>query len=222
VEGEVARADGDIVAARAGADQVVEAEYFQPFLAHSTMEPMNATIALEKDSALLIASLQSPAAASRLISKLTGINRLNIDVRLPRSGGGFGRRGQNDFVAEAVHIAKAVHKPVKLIWTREDDLRNDWYRPSGAHGMTATLDSRKQLTGWTHKVAATDRRFRIPYRITWPLSPLFLSVDRSVGGAGRCQRLSRSPIKDSWTKLRTLRVLIQSNSACAYSARPAS
>jgi isoquinoline 1-oxidoreductase beta subunit len=182
LDGEVARADGDIVAARAGADQVVEAEYFQPFLAHSTMEPMNATIALEKDSALLIASLQSPAAASRLISKLTGINRLNIDVRLPRSGGGFGRRGQNDFVAEAVHIAKAVHKPVKLIWTREDDLRNDWYRPSGAHGMTATLDSRKQLTGWTHKVAATDRRFRIPYlagRDSW-----FTCLDADAFPAG--------------------------------------
>ena len=182
LDGEVARADGDIVAARAGADQVVEAEYFQPFLAHSTMEPMNATIALEKDSALLIASLQSPAAVSRLISKLTGINRLNIDVRLPRSGGGFGRRGQNDFVAEAVHIAKAVHKPVKLIWTREDDLRNDWYRPSGAHGMTATLDSRKQLTGWTHKVAATDRRFRIPYlagRDSW-----FTCLDADAFPAG--------------------------------------
>jgi isoquinoline 1-oxidoreductase beta subunit len=181
-DGEVARADGDIVAARAGAEQVVEAEYFQPFLAHSTMEPMNATIALKEDSALLIASLQSPAAASRLISKLTGINRLNVDIRLPRSGGGFGRRGQNDFVAEAVYIAKAVHKPVKLIWTREDDLRNDWYRPSGAHGMTATLDSHKQLTGWTHKVAATDRRFRIPYlagRDSW-----FTCLDADAFPAG--------------------------------------
>jgi len=101
---------------------------------------------------------------------------------LPRSGGGFGRRGQNDFVAEAVHIAKAVHKPVKLIWTREDDLRNDWYRPSGAHGMTATLDSRKQLTGWTHKVAATDRRFRIPYlagRDSW-----FTCLDADAFPAG--------------------------------------
>ncbi|MFT4581570.1 MAG: isoquinoline 1-oxidoreductase beta subunit [Gammaproteobacteria bacterium] len=163
LDGEVARADGDIAAARSNASEVVEAEYFQPFLAHSTMEPMNATIALEADRAVLIASLQSPAAASQLISKLTGIDRLNIDIRLPRSGGGFGRRGQNDFVAEAVHIAKAVRRPVKLIWSREDDLRNDWYRPSGAHGMVATLDAQKKLSGWTHKVAATDRRFRIPY-----------------------------------------------------------
>ena len=163
LDGEVARADGDMSAARANASAVVEAEYFQPFLAHSTMEPMNATIELGDDRALLIASLQAPAAASQLISRLTGINRLNIAIRLPRSGGGFGRRGENDFVAEAVHVAKAVSAPVKLIWSREDDLRNDWYRPSGAHGMSATLNASKELTGWTHKVAATDRRFRMPH-----------------------------------------------------------
>lgn len=163
LDGEVARADGDVSAARAAADEIVEAEYFQPFLAHATMEPMNATIELGDNRALLIASLQSPAAASRLISRLTGIDQLNIDIRLPRSGGGFGRRGENDFVAEAVHVARAIDKPVKLLWSREDDLRNDWYRPSGAHGMSATLNAEKELTGWTHKVAATDRRFRIPY-----------------------------------------------------------
>ena len=163
LDGEVARADGDVAAARAAAGEIVEAEYFQPFLAHATMEPMNATIALEGDRALLIASLQSPAAASQVISRLTGIHRLKIDIRLPRSGGGFGRRGENDFVAEAVHVAMAVGKPVKLIWSREDDLRNDWYRPSGAHGMSATLNAKNGLTSWTHKVAATDRRFRIPY-----------------------------------------------------------
>ena len=163
LDGEVARADGDMSAARANASAIIEAEYFQPFLAHATMEPMNATIELGEDRALLIASLQSPAAASQLINRLTGINRLNIEIRLPRSGGGFGRRGENDFVAEAVHVAKAVNAPVKLIWSREDDLRNDWYRPSGAHGMSATLNASKELTGWTHKVAATDRRFRIPY-----------------------------------------------------------
>ncbi len=182
LDGEVARADGDVSAAREAAEEIIEAEYFQPFLAHSTMEPMNATIELGDDRALLIASLQSPAAASRLISRLTGIDRLNIDIRLPRSGGGFGRRGENDFVAEAVHVAKAVNKPVKLIWSREDDLRNDWYRPSGAHGMSATLDASKKLSSWTHKVAATDRRFRIPYlaeRDTW-----FTCLDADAFPAG--------------------------------------
>jgi len=163
LEGEVARTDGDVSAAHSTAEEIVEAEYFQPFLAHATMEPMNATIDLGENRALLIASLQSPAAASRLISRLTGINPLNIEIQLPRSGGGFGRRGDNDFVAEAVHVAKAIKKPVKVIWSREDDLRNDWYRPSGAHGMSATLSAKNELTSWTHKVAATDRRFRIPY-----------------------------------------------------------
>lgn len=182
LDGEVARADGDIAVARTNASHVVEAEYFQPFLAHATMEPMNATIALEENRALLIAGLQAPAAASQLISQLTGIDRLNIDIRLPRSGGGFGRRGQNDFVAETVHIAKVVKKPVKVIWSREDDMRHDLYRPSGAHGMAATLDAQKKLTGWTHKVAATDRRFRMPYLAG--RDPWFTCLDADAFPAG--------------------------------------
>jgi isoquinoline 1-oxidoreductase subunit beta len=180
--GEQARADGDMDSARANAKQIIEAEYFQPFLAHSTMEPMNATIALHDDHALLIAGLQSPDSASILINKLTGINRLNIDIRLPRSGGGFGRRSEIDFVAEAVHVAKAVKKPVKLIWSREDDMRNDWYRPAGAHGMTATLNESNELTGWTHKVAATDRRFRIPWLDRFP--SWFTCLDADAFPAG--------------------------------------
>ncbi|MBI2994059.1 MAG: xanthine dehydrogenase family protein molybdopterin-binding subunit [Gammaproteobacteria bacterium] len=161
-DGKVARQDGDVKGARAKAKRVVEAEYFQPFLAHCTMEPMNASLELKKDSALLIASLQSPGGASRMIHDMTGISRLNIDIHLPRSGGGFGRRLENDFVAEAVHVAQKVRRPIKLIWTREDDIQNDWYRPSGAHGMTAFLNEKNELTGWSHRVAAADRGFRQP------------------------------------------------------------
>lgn len=160
--GETARSDGDLAAARESAHRTVEARYTMPFLAHCTMEPQNAVVDVRDDKATLIASLQSPGGAARMINSLTGIDLENIDVRLPRSGGGFGRRLENDFVAEAVQIAQAVGRPVKLVWKREDDLQNDWYRPFGVHAMSATLDADGGVTGWSHRVAATDRRFRKP------------------------------------------------------------
>lgn len=146
--------------ARQSAAKVVTAEYTVPFLAHATMEPPNCTVDIRPDRALVIASCQSPSEVSRLTSKLTGIPRLNIEIRLPRSGGGFGRRLRSDYVVEAVKLGMQVKQPVKLIWTREDDLQHDYYRPFGVHGMTATLDPNGRVTGWSHRVAATSRKFR--------------------------------------------------------------
>jgi isoquinoline 1-oxidoreductase beta subunit len=157
---EVARNDGDFEAARRVATRVVEARYTMPFLAHATLEPPGALIHIEPTRARVVASLQSPGGASRLISAMTGLPRLAIDIRLPRSGGGFGRRLENDFVAEAVLVAQAAKAPIKLVWTREDDLANDFYRPFGVHHLAATLDARGIVTGWTHRVAATSRRWR--------------------------------------------------------------
>ena len=130
-----------MAAAWAGAAQTIEADYKVPFLAHATMEPPGATISIAGDRVKLIASLQSPGGASRMINAITGISRLNIDIELPRSGGGFGRRLENDFVAEAVLVAQAVGKPVKLIWTRDDDLQNDFYRPFGVQRLRAALNA---------------------------------------------------------------------------------
>lgn len=156
----IARRDGDFAAARASAARTVEARYTLPFLAHATLEPPSALVRLEPGRALLVASLQSPGDASRLISAMTGIPRLAIDIRLPRSGGGFGRRLESDFIAEAVLVAQAAKAPIKLVWTREDDLANDFYRPFGVHALTAALDARGMVTGWSHRVAATSRRWR--------------------------------------------------------------
>jgi isoquinoline 1-oxidoreductase beta subunit len=153
------RSDGDMKTAWAGAAKKIEADYKVPFLAHATMEPPGATIHIG-DRVKLIASLQDPDSASILISAMTGIPRLNIDIELPRSGGGFGRRLENDFVAEAVLIAQAVGRPVKLIWTRDDDLQNDFYRPFGVQRLRAAADPDGKLTGWSHRVAATPRKFR--------------------------------------------------------------
>ncbi len=166
--GDSARQDGDFAAARNNASRVIEADYHMPFLAHCTMEPQNALLDLRDDSALLIASMQSPGGASRMINSMTGIDRLKIDIRMPRSGGGFGRRLENDFVAEAVHVAKVLKAPVRIIWTREDDMQHDWYRPSGIHRLSATLDAQDTLTGWSHRGAASDRRFRLPERASSP------------------------------------------------------
>ena len=147
-------------AAWAAAAKKIEADYKVPFLAHSTMEPPGATIHIVGDRVKLIASLQSPGGASRMINAMTGIPRLNIDIELPRSGGGFGRRLENDFVAEAVLVAQAVKQPVKLIWTRDDDLQNDFYRPFGVQRLRAVADKDGKVTGWSHRVAATSRKFR--------------------------------------------------------------
>ena len=160
-EGGVAvRRDGDMAKARKQARYNVEARYEMPFLAHATMETPGALIDLKQDSALLVASLQSPGGASEMISDLTGIPRRAIDVRMTRAGGGFGRRLENDFVGEAVLVAKAAGKPIKLIWTREDDLQHDFYRPFGVHKLAATLDRKKKVTSWTHWCAATPRPYR--------------------------------------------------------------
>ena len=156
------RRDGDFAQARKQARQVVEARYEMPFLAHATMEPPGALIEIRQDSARLTASLQNPDGASRLIADLTGLPRSSIEIHMTRAGGGFGRRLANDYVAEAVLLAKAAGRPVKLMWTREDDLQHDFYRPFGVHALAATLDRRKRITGWSHRCAATPRYHRDP------------------------------------------------------------
>ena len=155
------RKDGDFAKLYKSAVTKLEARYEMPFLAHATMEPPGALIHIEKDKALLIASMQQPGGASQMISTLTGIPRKDIEIRLTRSGGGFGRRLKNDFVAEAVLIAqKANGKPVKLLWTRDDDLQHDFYRPFGVHALSAGLDKKKNVVAWSHRCAATPRPYR--------------------------------------------------------------
>jgi len=159
-DGAVVRREGDMAKAAKQARYKLQARYEMPFLAHATMEPPAALIDLKQDRAVLVASLQSPGGASAMISELTGIPRRAIEIRMTRAGGGFGRRLENDFVGEAVLIAKAAGKPVKLMWTRDDDLQHDFYRPFGVHALAATLDRRKRVTSWTHHCAATPRPYR--------------------------------------------------------------
>lgn len=159
------RSDGDFDKARKAARRTIDARYTMPFLAHATMEPPGALIHVEKDKVLLVASLQSPSSASEILGRITGIPRDQIEIRLNRAGGGFGRRLKNDFVAEAALLGKALFEknetnPLKLIWTREDDIQHDFYRPFGVHQMTATLDRKNEITGWSQRCAATPRNYR--------------------------------------------------------------
>jgi isoquinoline 1-oxidoreductase subunit beta len=153
-----------------------------PFLAHATMEPPHALITIEPDRALFIGSLQSPSGASSVIANLTGLAREKIEIRMTRAGGGFGRRLENDYVAEAVMIAKKAGKPVKLLWTRDDDLRHDFYRPYGVHQMSATLDRKNQLTGFAHLCAATSMNYRIARKKERPPGQGCLEADDFPAG----------------------------------------
>lgn len=176
------RRDGDVNAARKAAARLIEARYELPYLAHATAEPPGALLDLRKDGALLIASLEDPDAASKRIADATGLPRRAIDIRLPRSGGSYGRRLKHDYIAEAIQIALVVKRPVKLFWTRSDDLRNDWYRPFGIHHMVASLDRKKAITSWVHHCAATPRGWRDPAWTDRPLWAGVLSADSFPAG----------------------------------------
>ncbi len=160
--GQRVRDDGDFDAATAAATRKVEAVYRIPFVSHCPLEPQNACAHVEADRVRIIAPMQQPGGASRIAHQLTGVDRMKIDVQMTRVGGGFGRRLSNDFVAEAVLISKLSGKPIKLLWTREDDLQHDFYRPFGHHQMRAALDADNRVSAWAHRLASASKYHRRP------------------------------------------------------------
>lgn len=161
-QGTIVHDAGDFEMARRSAVRVVSARYRIPFVSHAPLEPQNAFVHVMADRARVIGPLQQPAGAQRAVNLVTGIPRAAITVDMVRSGGGFGRKLANDFVAEAALISKATGWPVKLLWTRDEDLQHDFYRPFGHHELIATLDRDDRVTGWTHRLASASKYYRRP------------------------------------------------------------
>jgi isoquinoline 1-oxidoreductase subunit beta len=147
-EATVRRKDGDVEAAFKKAAKVIKAEYQCPFLPHSPMEPMNFFAHVRPDGVELIGPTQTPDRARTETAKLLGISPDKVTVEMTRMGGGFGRRLMADFVLEAVEVSRLVNAPVKLMWTREDDLTGGNYRPAVRYRFEAALDEKGNMFGY--------------------------------------------------------------------------
>lgn len=150
------RNDGDVDAAGRKAARRLDATYVQPWLAHATAEPMNCLVRLDKDRASLVVPTQAPQQAWAVVQRLTGLAPERIDIRVPRVGGGYGRRLDHDYVAEAVLLAKAAGKPVRLLWTRDEDFGHDYYRAGSVHRISAIIDRKRQLLAWHQRMASAS------------------------------------------------------------------
>ncbi|MEW6371939.1 MAG: molybdopterin cofactor-binding domain-containing protein [Pseudomonadota bacterium] len=178
------RKDGDVSAAFAGAAKTVEASYSYPFISHASMEPQNCTAWFKPaDGTLeLWAPTQNPGSGQALVTTAFGIPKEKITLHIIRSGGGFGRRLSSDFIVEATAIAQKVGAPVKLTWTREDDLQHDHFRPGGFHHLRGAVDANGKLVGWhNHFVTFANRVEREGKSILQPGSGGSLSGDEFPG-----------------------------------------
>jgi isoquinoline 1-oxidoreductase subunit beta len=142
------RNDGDTEAALKSAAKTVEANYSYPFISHAPLEPQNCTAVVKDGKCEIWSSSQIPSGALGLIQQNLGIQQADITAHMIRGGGGFGRRLTNDYAIEAAMIAKMSGLPVKLVWAREDDMANDYYRPGGFHFLKGGVDANGAVTAW--------------------------------------------------------------------------
>jgi len=159
--GAVARHAGDPDGTLGSAPAKVDAVYDLPFLAHATMEPMNCTAHVRADGVDIWAPTQFQTGAQGFGAKIGGVTPDKVKVHTTYLGGGFGRRFELDFIQEALETSKAVGAPVKVIWSREDDIRNAQYRPANHHRMRAGLDANGQPVAWTHRIVAPSIMARV-------------------------------------------------------------
>ena len=148
------RNEGNVKKALKDADRVIEAAYEVPFQAHATMEPMNCVVDYQSDQCQVWAPTQSPKDAKKRVREMTGLSDEKVIIHVPFLGGGFGRRAFNDFIEEGVEVSMKLKKPVKLIWTREDDMQHDYYRPASRHVLKAGLMDNGETIAWFHSVVA--------------------------------------------------------------------
>jgi isoquinoline 1-oxidoreductase beta subunit len=165
------KAAGDPAKARDGAAQKLEAVYQIPFQAHATMEPMNCTARVGPDACEIWAPLQGVEMVQNVAAQVTGLALEKIAVHRTLLGGGFGRRLLADFVKQTLLIAKAVGAPVKLVWSREEDMQHDFYRPGMLHAVAGSLDQGGSVTALTHRVVSPSHMLYIIPRGFLPPMP---------------------------------------------------
>lgn len=174
--GESERSEGDYGDAVESAERLVDASYEQPYLAHATLEPMNATAWYRNNGIEVWAPTQAPDLGRIAAARVTDLSPDDVTIHTTFLGGGFGRRLTNDYIEEASAVAFRVGKPVKLIWSREEDTRHDLYRPAMLHRMQASV-SGDQVTGWHHQIVGPqilDWYVRNAAPAQYPWAPKFL------------------------------------------------
>ena len=162
---DITKPKGDVAAALQGAAKVMEAEYISPMQSHSPLEPMNFTAHVQGDKVLLIGPTQFQQGAQGAVAAVLKVKPEDITLKTTYLGGGFGRRLELDFVVQAAEISKAVNKPVKLLWTREEDMVHDFYRPAGVNQLKAGVDATGMPVALHFKVSSqsvTQRAFGLP------------------------------------------------------------
>lgn len=157
-EGEQVRVEGDIEEGFEGLEpsKILEVEYQAPFLAHATMEPMNCVAKVQNGRADIWTGTQAPDVAQVAVAKVTNVSLADVHIHNQFLGGGFGRRLSQDFVAEAAEIAYKAEVPIKLVWSREDDMRNDLYRPASYHRLKAGIGANNKAGAWQHQLVCPE------------------------------------------------------------------
>ena len=166
------KAQGDPEAVIAASQRVVRREYVSQLLSHSPLEPMNFTASWDQGKVTLIGPTQWQDAAQASVAKAVGVQPQDVTLHTTFLGGGFGRRIDLDFIVQAAQISKAVGKPVKLVWSREDDMTHDFYRPQAVHTMAAALGADGKPTAMTFRMTSqsvTGRVFGLPPPVQDPL-----------------------------------------------------
>ncbi len=190
--GVVAVDDGDPTGALSAAAQTVKATYFCSYVSHSPLEPMNCTARVRKNRCDVWVPTQGQTLSQFAAAQTSGLPVEKVYIHTLYSGGAFGRRTETDFVVEAVAASKACGKPVKVVWTREEDTKNGFYRPANIHRISAGLDSSGQLSGWTQKVVSPSINSRVfPQLVKNGLDSSSLGGiwDPSPGGSGTAYKI---------------------------------
>jgi isoquinoline 1-oxidoreductase beta subunit len=170
--GVIAKNEGSVDEAISGARKKVEATYILPYLSHVPLEPMNALAYVKEDRCDVWASTQAQSLSHIVAAEASGLKMDQVFIHTTYLGGGFGRRLEADFVREAVEISKLVGKPIKLIWTREEDFKNDFYRPVNATSAVGALDADGKLIAWDHKIVAPSIYARVrPQEMAGEIDP---------------------------------------------------